>query len=222
MIQAVSSIIASSVFLSGITNYYYEFYNKPNLVIDITPNNNEDYRNVTINVKNNGVEPAKNLLLTIRSPGGIINDSGIFYTENLTIDNKLTKPDLLQLHIPRFIHGKGSMVSINIFSECSPAFRVLVTKVLNNSTWEYDSLQPGKLFITKINNEPVYCTDDIYRILKNSTNDSIQIKWIENENKTEKVATIQKSEKADSLVFEFRNDLGNDFSSWQIRSLCNV
>lgn len=56
IIQAVSSIIASTVFLSGITNYYYEFYNQPKLVIDITPNNNEDYRSVTINVTNNGVE----------------------------------------------------------------------------------------------------------------------------------------------------------------------
>jgi hypothetical protein len=56
-IQVVSSIIASSVFLSGITSYYYEFYNKPHLVIGIEPNNDDDYRNVTINVANNGVTP---------------------------------------------------------------------------------------------------------------------------------------------------------------------
>lgn len=136
-------------------------------------------------------------MLTIRSPGDI-NDSRIFYTENLTIDDKLTKPDLLQVHIPRFIHGEGSLVSLDISSECSPAFRVLVTEVTDNS----------KSIITKINNTTVNCTDDVDRILKNSTNDSIQINWIENENKTEKIAKIQKSKNADILGFKFRNDLG--------------
>jgi hypothetical protein len=211
IIQAVSSIIASTVFLSGITNYYYEFYNQPKLVIDITPNNNEDYRSVTINVTNNGVESAKNLLLTIRSPGDI-TDSRIFYTENLTIDDKLTKDDLLQVHIPRFIHGEGSLVSLDISSNCSPAFRVLVTEVTDNSTWKNYSLknysQQYKSIITKINNTTVNCTNDVDRILKKSTNDPIQINWIENENKTEKIANITKSNNTDILGLKFRNDLG--------------
>ena len=109
-LQIVSSIIGSSLLVFAITTFYSDFFNKPNVSARIIPNINSS----SIELANNGRVPANNLILTVQSPENIV-DYEIFTTENRTImveeDNQT-----LVAKLPRFVHGDGSLISIEIFS----------------------------------------------------------------------------------------------------------
>jgi hypothetical protein len=108
-VQIVTSIIGSSVLLFAITTGYSEF-NKPDVSARILPNIN----GTSIEVTNNGRAPATNFILTVESPANIA-DYEIFSTENRTI---LLEDDnhTLVAKFPRFVHGSGSLIKIEIFS----------------------------------------------------------------------------------------------------------
>ena len=57
LVQAISWILGSSVILFGITTFYNDFINKPQVDVEIIPSE-EDFQNATIRVINNGMKPA--------------------------------------------------------------------------------------------------------------------------------------------------------------------
>lgn len=108
-IQIVSTVIGSSLLLFAITTFYSDFLNKPNVSARIVPNINGS----SIELTNNGRVPATNLILTVESPADIAGYE-IFTTENRRI--MVEDNHTLVAQFPRFVHGDGSLIKMEIFS----------------------------------------------------------------------------------------------------------
>jgi hypothetical protein len=120
--QIVSSVIGSSLLVFAITTFYSDFFNKPNVSARIFPNIN----GTSIELTNNGRVPATNLIVTVESPVDIAN-SKVFTTENFTVENRtimieenrimmIEDKQKLVAKFPRFVHGDGSLIKMEISS----------------------------------------------------------------------------------------------------------
>lgn len=87
---------------------------KPNISIEIGL---ADENEATISIRNIGWSPANNLKLTIEYLFNII-DQNIFSTENYTKSNS---SKLLEMNIPRFAQGDGSLLRISTRSQNTSA-----------------------------------------------------------------------------------------------------
>jgi hypothetical protein len=83
---------------------------KPDISIELIPHKENIYK-VTIDLENKGSAAAKNLKLTMESPHNITS-MHIFSTENYTKRYTNSSP-ILEVNIPRFVQGAGSMVRID-------------------------------------------------------------------------------------------------------------
>jgi hypothetical protein len=119
-IQIFSTLIGSSLVITGLTSLYNEFYNKPDIQIHI----DETEYQAIVNIKNEGRISAHNLILSVNSSTGISNFN-IHSTENYTlIQNGSTT---LKIYVPRFSHGQGSLIIMNItYSEHRTAYPMTV------------------------------------------------------------------------------------------------
>jgi hypothetical protein len=113
-IQIVSSIIGSSLLLFAITTFYSDYVNKPDIRARVVPNGNA----ASIELTNNGRVPATNLILIVKSSLNIA-DSKIFATENWT-KKFMEENQTLIAQFPRFVHGDGSLIAIEIPAEQKP------------------------------------------------------------------------------------------------------
>ena len=112
-IQIISTIAASSVLLFGLSTFYSDFYNKPNIRIEMTPSI-LDEKIAMIKVINDGRQPATNLKIIVNSPENITTYR-VLSTANSTIVNLSNfNPKFLELYIPKFASGIGSLVRIFI------------------------------------------------------------------------------------------------------------
>ena len=105
IIVAIITLIGG-FFISYISSVLY----KPDVSIELVPSK-EDVHNATINLLNKGSAPAKNLKLTMESPHNIVT-TDIFGTENYT--KRYTNSSSLEVDIPRFAQGKGSLITIAV------------------------------------------------------------------------------------------------------------
>lgn len=93
---AIINFIISAFFTPSVNTYIY-----------VEPG---DKHKAIVTMVNEGKAPAKNLLLTIHSPANISNYK-IFSTENYS---KLNYPSALQVFVPRFVHGEGSLINVDL------------------------------------------------------------------------------------------------------------
>ena len=101
LIQAISWILGSSVILFGITTFYNEYINIPDVAISVnTTDKNFQLANIT--VTNKGMKPATNLVLTINAPGNIEDSPQIFNTQNLTVESSINN-SIFQLSTSRLV-----------------------------------------------------------------------------------------------------------------------
>jgi hypothetical protein len=118
-VTIIVAVIAGILGASGIVNVIIAYIIKPDMFAEVLPNHTTDPHVVTINVKNNGNAPAKDLDLTVTTSTNITNHTTIFSTEGFTKINT-TNPQILHLHIPRFVEGEGSLVSIHMLTDPLP------------------------------------------------------------------------------------------------------
>jgi hypothetical protein len=107
-IQIASAILGSSLVVFGITTFYSEAINIP----DIRAREFSNSTTVSIELTNSGRVPATNLILTTESYTNVNYE--IFTTENLTIvidDNRM-----FVAKFPRFVDGNGSLIRIEMSS----------------------------------------------------------------------------------------------------------
>jgi hypothetical protein len=109
-LQIVSSLVGSSFILFVLTTFYNDFYNKPDINIQVgksMPSTN--LTNSTINIKNIGRVPATHLWLTVSIPKKalyhFLNRTSISSTENSSLPK--TTPKDIYLPINRLAHGNG-------------------------------------------------------------------------------------------------------------------
>jgi hypothetical protein len=112
--QVVSLIVGSGLIVSGFNSFYNDFYNKPRIDIQINPPSQNSEQTVVIT--NEGRIPATNFFLTLMTPQDMVeypNYPRTFSTLNET-EVRLINPTLLQVGIPKFPHGEGSLARINL------------------------------------------------------------------------------------------------------------
>lgn len=116
----VVAIITGVLGASGIINVVVAYLVKPDIFAEVIPTTKSPHV-ATINVKNNGNAPARDLDLTVTTSSNITNHH-IFSTENYTeINNtKHPNPKMLKIHIPRFVEGEGSLVTIDAMTNPKP------------------------------------------------------------------------------------------------------
>lgn len=117
-IQTVTSVlgIGSGIILFGVTTFYTDFYNKPNVHILVSPDE-IDTRLATIEVTNTGRNPATDLRLSIEAPKELVSYA-VSHSENVTIAEH--KGASLVLVIPRLAYGDGSFVRIYTMIKAEP------------------------------------------------------------------------------------------------------
>jgi len=112
-IQIISTIAASSVLLFGLGTFYSDFYNKPNIRIEMTPSI-LDEKIAMIKVINDGRQPATNLKIIVNSPENITTYRVLSTASSTIVNLSNFNPKFLELHIPKFASGIGSLVRIFI------------------------------------------------------------------------------------------------------------
>jgi hypothetical protein len=113
------AVIAGVLGASGIVNVIIAYIIKPHMFAEVIQNHLTDPHVVMINVKNTGNAPAKDLDLTVTTSTNITNRTTIFSTENYS-KIPTTTPQILHLHIPRFVEGEGSLVGIQMLTDPLP------------------------------------------------------------------------------------------------------
>ena len=114
-IQLISAIVGSGLVVFAITTLYTDWFNKPDVHIEVEQ---PTYHDLHVDVRNIGRVPATNLKLIVNTSQDMINPI-VFTTENHSISGSenLTKTlllnsRLLEVYIPRLTHGTGSIVRI--------------------------------------------------------------------------------------------------------------
>jgi hypothetical protein len=140
-IQIVSSIIGSSLLLFAVTTFYSDFLNKPDVHAKLV----HIFNNTSIELTNNGRVPATNLILTVQS---LANDANfkIFTTENFT--KILEDNHTLVVKFPRFVHGNGSLIRIEISAEQK-------LDAFDQSTVVYATYDQGSLRLPNQTQQPI-------------------------------------------------------------------
>src|SRR6187200_3104334 len=97
-LQIVSSLVGSSFILFVLTTFYNDFYNKPDINIQVGKSMpSKNLTNSTINITNIGRVPATHLWLTVSIPKNalyhFINHTSISSTENSSLP-KTTPKDI--------------------------------------------------------------------------------------------------------------------------------
>ena len=106
----IPAILSSGFILTGISTFFNETFNKPNLQIDI--NQNQQNKSETdITIKNNGKVTATNITMIVVSQH-IIDSYNNFTTENIRIEK--INDNILNVTIPKIVQGGGSLVSIKL------------------------------------------------------------------------------------------------------------
>jgi hypothetical protein len=109
IISIASAVLGSTLILSGITTLFSEFINAPK-IIQSEPIEISNTNGISVGLTNEGRAAAKNLYVTVVSNRDV--NYTIFSTENKTI---LTNDHrTLIAYFPRFIHGEGSVIKIDI------------------------------------------------------------------------------------------------------------
>ncbi|MFZ0510876.1 MAG: hypothetical protein WAM14_04650 [Candidatus Nitrosopolaris sp.] len=117
-VQAISSILASGLILTGFNIFYTDFYNKPHInpEWDFT----KDASSATITIKNNGRVAATHMILTFQTPDNMAKNSPyVFHTVNVTKSEKINSR-LLQINVPSFPTGDGSTIRVVIWLVAKP------------------------------------------------------------------------------------------------------
>ena len=83
---------------------------KPN--ISITTASSSNLHTTIFDITNIGSAPAKDLKVTVEAPPNVTFNHPIFSTERYT-ENKTRDPSLLELYVPRFVQGPGSLIRID-------------------------------------------------------------------------------------------------------------
>jgi hypothetical protein len=110
-LQIIIPVLASLAAVAFTTGYN-DFYNKPDIQIEI----NLYSSGVTVNLTNSGRAPATDMTLSVKTPKSIV-DYQYFSTENLTIAKSVKlDPTLFSAHIPRFVHGQGAYAAFDIIT----------------------------------------------------------------------------------------------------------
>jgi hypothetical protein len=112
--QVVTLIVGSGLIVSGFNSFYNDFYNKPRIDIQINPPSQNSEQ--TVIITNEGRIPATNFFLTLMTPQDMVdypNYPQTFSTLNET-EVRLISSKLLQVGIPKFPHGEGSLARINL------------------------------------------------------------------------------------------------------------
>jgi hypothetical protein len=110
-VPIIIAIIAGVIALiSALINYIIAALFIPNLDISKEPNQEQNKKTI-IDITNIGSAPAKSLKLTVQAPQNISFKHPIFSTE-IYNETKTEDPARLELYIPRFIQGDGSMIRI--------------------------------------------------------------------------------------------------------------
>ena len=109
----IVSIISTVIGAPVIFNFVHDYLTNPNIIIGITFNSNLQ-ENAIVEVKNSGNEAARFFSLTVNSPLPILNYD-LFVTENLAdVDENKKDNNTLQISIPRFMQGPGSLIKIDL------------------------------------------------------------------------------------------------------------
>lgn len=117
-VPIIVAIIAGAVSLvSALVNFIISALFMPNIQISDEPLKIGDNK-VTIDITNNGTAAAKNLKLTVKAPPNTSFNRPFFSTEKY-IDNATGNPTKLEMYVPRFVQGAGSLIKIE--SSLSPA-----------------------------------------------------------------------------------------------------
>jgi hypothetical protein len=111
-IQVTGSILGLILgTLSGSLLYNTIF--APNIIIH-NPQFSKNRNNAIIDITNNGSAPAKNALIVVRSNESFINNPTFFATDSYSsLTNLTNEPNVLELSVPKFSQGEGSIVQIN-------------------------------------------------------------------------------------------------------------
>lgn len=83
-------------------------------IISVTAAPNSNANGTIIDVTNTGSASAKDLKLTVQAPPHVTFQHPVFSTERYT-QNRTEDPSLLELFVPRFVQGAGSLIRINTF-----------------------------------------------------------------------------------------------------------
>jgi hypothetical protein len=135
-LQIIIPILASLVAVAFTTGYN-DFYNKPDIKIEVIPDNS----NVTVKVVNLGRAQASHMLLTIETPKSILNHK-IFSTENLTISNLTNlNPRLFSVYVPRFVQGQGTNATFNLLMADKPNISLLPDHFIVYATYDQGSIR---------------------------------------------------------------------------------
>lgn len=103
--------LAVSLVLGGSGLVDFIISEKSSVFIGVVPNNKTTDSTATVNVTNRGSAPATHLKLTLDAPGKIY-DYDVNSTEDYEVYTKNSTS--LVLNIPRFIHGEGSVIKVNL------------------------------------------------------------------------------------------------------------
>lgn len=92
-------VLIADYLLTGLRDF-------PEVIVNILPNK----KSTLFRVTNEGNIPVTNMVLTIRTPATIIN-----YSNYSSIPLTVSKigPTIIRAEVPRFIHGKGSVIEIS-------------------------------------------------------------------------------------------------------------
>jgi hypothetical protein len=150
IVSIVSAILGSSLILGAITALFSEVINAPKLIqskpIEI-PNTNGDITGISVEVRNDGRSAAKNLYLTVVS--NIDVDYRPFSTENMTILTDKDDHRTLIAYFPRFIHGAGSLVKIDM----TPVDKTGTTK-MSSKDYHIDAVYDQGSLVMRGDEEP--------------------------------------------------------------------
>ena len=110
-VPIIVAIIAGAVGLvSALINFIISALFTPNIQISEEPLKIGDNK-VTIDITNNGTAAAKNLKLTVQAPPNTSFNRPFFSTEKY-IENATGNPTKLEMYVPRFVQGVGSLIKI--------------------------------------------------------------------------------------------------------------
>jgi hypothetical protein len=112
VIPIASLVIALVLGGSGIVDLINSYFYKPSVFIAVVPDNKTTNSTTTIDVTNKGSAPATHLKLTLSAPGKI-DDYDVNSTEDYQEVYAQNSTSLV-LNIPRFIHGEGSLIKLNL------------------------------------------------------------------------------------------------------------
>ncbi len=145
LIQAVTSVIASGLILSGFNIFYNDFYSKPNIEVKSMV----DANLVTSNITNSGRVPANHLNLLVQTPSDITNDNDktnykVFATDN--VNYKKIGSRILNISMPRFVQGDGSLIEVTTRLGEKPDLnkfpKYTIFATFDEGSWKYTLQKP--------------------------------------------------------------------------------